>query len=329
MCQWDAFCLAVYPIWIRGGSENMKQVIFNVGGALSTYTEFDDKKVMVDIGKSDGFHPVTDFLLPLFKKRKANKSNGDHYEIDQLIISHPHNDHISGINEFGTAFYPKLLTCPNDNEGMAEDDKINWSLIEDSDNVKALRSMLKGRQPPLKSSSDQRQFIYYLPPRHVENTDTIKNESYCNNISIVVFFILGNHRVFLPADMQKEGMQELLNKHHHLRKHLKGGVDILVAPHHGLRSSFSVEMFKEMKNEKTRCLHVVSEKESSADSRRVVDGRYSQKEYCSGDNNLKDDNGLAFQVKTSRGHVFIDYRPNDRPKIEIINNNIDLINRFL
>ena len=105
----------------------MKQVIFNVGGALSTYTEFDDKKLLIDLGKSTDFNPITDFLLPLYNQRNAKKSiyATDKYFIDQLIISHPHRDHLSAITDFNTNFYPDLLTCPNDNEGMPEGHKIN------------------------------------------------------------------------------------------------------------------------------------------------------------------------------------------------------------
>ena len=100
----------------------MKQVIFNVGGALSSYTEFGEKKLMIDIGKSSEFHPILDFLLPLFKAQRYGKSSQstNKYLIDQLLISHPHKDHISAIEEFDKYFYPDLLTCPNNNEGMEE-----------------------------------------------------------------------------------------------------------------------------------------------------------------------------------------------------------------
>jgi mRNA degradation ribonuclease J1/J2 len=91
----------------------MKQVVFNVGGALSTYIEFDENTLMVDIGKSDSFNPIIDFLLPLYKKSNRRKYSLDNtkYYISQLIISHPHNDHISAIEDFNKYFYPELLTC--------------------------------------------------------------------------------------------------------------------------------------------------------------------------------------------------------------------------
>lgn len=41
----------------------MKVVIFNVGAALSAYVETDNKKIVIDLGKSCDFSPVNDFDL--------------------------------------------------------------------------------------------------------------------------------------------------------------------------------------------------------------------------------------------------------------------------
>jgi len=308
----------------------MKQVIFNVGGALSTYTEFDNKKLLVDIGKSQSYNPIIDFLLPLYKKQKNEKSsyNSSKYKIDQLLISHPHNDHISNLKDFEEHFYADLLTCPNDNPGMEESHKINWDLFDSNSNVEKLREMLEGRTPPLRVTSDQNEFIYYIPPKDCENSIELKGESYCNNISIVVFLIINNHRVFLPGDIQKLGMEELLNKNHRLRNKLKGGVDVLITPHHGLRSSFSTPMFNNMKNGKTRCLNVVSEKVNTTDNREV-DSRYSTFDYCEGENNIGNKDEPHYQVKTSRGHLLIDYSKSGKPNFEIISDNDELLEKFI
>ena len=308
----------------------MKQVIFNVGGALSTYTEFSNKKLMVDIGKTSDFHPITDFLLPLYEKQdyEKNPNYNNKYVIDQLLISHPHNDHISGIKEFNEKFHPDLLTCPNDNQGMEETHKINWGLFDENPNIDILKEMLIGRQPPLRATSDQNEFIYYIPAQFVENSKELSNESYANNISIVVFLIINSHRVFLPGDIQKLGMEDIINRHHLLKNKLKGGVDILITPHHGLRSSFSTTLFDNMKNNKTRCLNIVSEKVNSDDNRQV-DTRYSSSDYCSGENNLGSKNNPSNQVKTSRGHLLIDYSNTNMPIIEIINDKDELLEKFI
>lgn len=313
----------------------MKQVVFNVGGALSTYVEFDDKKLLIDCGKSCDYNPITDFLLPLYKKSNYEKSsaNSSRYKIDQLIISHPHKDHCSAINEFDSNFFPDLLTCPNCNEGMPEGHMINWNLFgnEEEEYMKTLKKMLVGRIPPLRATSDQNEFIYYLPPQSIENDQILRKESYCNNISIATFLIINNYRVFLPGDLQKEGMKEIIRQNYLLKNKLKGGVDVLICPHHGLRSSFSQELFDNMKDNKTRSLNIISEKVNIPEEARDIDGRYCSRDYCSGYNNLESCNGIkdCYQVKTSRGHILIDYTRKNYPHYEIICDGKELIDKFL
>lgn len=311
----------------------MKQVIFNVGGALSTYIQCYDKTIIIDLGKSKDFNPVYDFLLPLFSKRKSKiiREEGNKFYVDQLILSHPHLDHISSIIEFDEYFYPYLLTCPNSNIGLGGNEKLNWRNIEDNDYLKKYREMTETskRQPPLKSLfPDRRQEIYWIPPVECENSELLCNESYCNNISLAVFFIINKHRIFLPGDLQKEGMIELLRRNYSLRERLASGLDVLVAPHHGLRSSFSVDLFACMKNNKTRCVNIVSEKITTEEGRQV-DSRYSTKEFCEAQNNLGPIDEPHYQIKTSRGHIYIEYNLQDNPKLEIICDNSELLNKFL
>ena len=311
----------------------MKQVIFNIGGALSTYVEFDNKKLLIDIGKNDVFNPIVDFLLPLYNRRRDNKNPnyGDKYIVDQLIISHPHKDHISSIVDFDKNFNSELLTCPNCNDGMPDGHNINWDLIgnEKDPSIIKLKEMLTGRHPPLRATADQNEWIYYLPPEDVEQHNELCQESYCNNISIAVFLIVNGHRIFMPGDLQKTGMEEILKNNYTLRSRLKGGVDILIAPHHGLQSSFCVSLFENMPYHRTRCLNIISEKPNNPNESRTVDSRYSSSEYCMGINNLKYGSGQCNQVKTSRGHIYIDYSPRDYPTFEIITDNNTLITKFV
>lgn len=314
----------------------MRQIVFNVGGALSTYIEFDDKTLLVDVGKSSEFNPINDFLLPLYKKRNAekSKSNFSKYHIDQLLISHPHKDHISAIEDFDTHFNPELLTTPNDNYGMPQGHLINWEKIgnEDDASIKKLREMLVGRQPPLRAASDQNEFIFYIPPEEIENdTQLSSTESYHNNIGIVVFLIVNNYRVFLPGDIQKEGMKKLIDDNHSLKNKLKGGIDVLIAPHHGLKSSFSTHLFEHMKNKKTRSINIVSEKVNNPDESRDVDTRYSSADYCMGENNLRGGNGIdkCYQKKTSTGHIVIDYNQKNNPVFSIYPDIKDAITHFI
>ena len=100
-------------------------------------------------------------------------------------------------------------------------------------------------------------------------------------------------------------MKQLLEDNNELKKKIGEGVDFLVCPHHGLRSSFSTELFNTMKDGKTKKLNIVSEKVNGDDNRNV-DSRYSSTDYCEGDNNLSTDDNIVCQRKTSQGLIFID-----------------------
>lgn len=283
---------------------NMKVVIFNVGPALSAYVELRDKKVVFDLGKGNNFSPVNDFLIPLFKKREGEK---ERYSIDQLFLSHPHKDHISDLDAMNAKFYYELYTTPNDLSGDDEKYKnVNWDLVDDpnSDEVKELRESFKNRLLPLRSCDPSRMTIGFINPGNVEKDETLKKESYTNNISILLYVHSG-YRILFAADLQKEGMETLLNGESELKKKIKQGVDFLICPHHGLRSSFSTTLFDTMKDKKTKKLNIISEKPSGDDARNV-DSRYSSTEYCAGDNNLTTDECTVCQRKTSQGHIFID-----------------------
>lgn len=282
----------------------MKVVIFNVGAALSSYVEIEDKKIVIDLGIGNDFSPVNDFLLPLFEKRQGKKEK---YYIDQLFLSHPHKDHISDLSDMVNNFIIDLYTTPNDlSIGSDSYKNVNWNLVDDPDSgeVKIVRDFYKRRYLPLKVCDPSRMTIGYIYPTIVENDKNLKNESYTNNISIVVYIHSG-YKIFFSADIQKEGMKKLLEDNPEIKKKIGTGVDYLICPHHGLRSSFSTELFETMKDGKTNKLNIVSEKSASDDNRKV-DSRYSSTDYCKGNNNLSTSYNTVCQLKTSQGHIFID-----------------------
>lgn len=152
----------------------MKVVIFNVGAALSAYVETDNKKVVIDLGKSSDFSPVNDFLLPLFEKRGEKKDNSGRYYLNQVFISHPHRDHISDLSNLDKNFYIELYTTPNDlTIGFdAHRRNVNWELVDDpnSEDVKKLRGIYKGRQLPLRVSLPTQMTLGYMYPGDVEDS---------------------------------------------------------------------------------------------------------------------------------------------------------------
>lgn len=314
-----------------------KMVVFNVGGALCSYLNIGSNRIVVDLGKSEEFNPVTDFLIPHFERNGYETDESGKYKVAQLLVSHPHMDHISAIQDFDEYCTAKLVTCPNDKKENEPADSLDFSQFDyESAEVKKLQEMYQHRNLPLDVSIEEggndKQYLFYIKPGDVRiNGALTSDECYQNNVSLVSLFVINGHRVLLPGDIMKNGMQKLIRDNPDFRRELtRHRLCILVAPHHGLRSSFPINLFGMIKEGKTRCLNIVSEKPNNPDDTRVVDPRYASREFCDGDNDLISTNGVDFncQRKTSQGHICIDFSNGSRPDICIINNTDELIDWF-
>ena len=265
-----------------------KIVIFNVGGALSSYGEIEGRKFMIDLGSSSDFSPIDDFLLPLTKVKYFECRDG-YYWIDQLFLSHLDRDHISDYSKFSKSFYAQIMTCPNNNRGLRSEFQVHEELLggELETRESVLQHMRNKRRVedhfnPLFSVIPSTS-IYYLTPEYCYNEPDLK-ASYANNISIAIYIRVGDKTVLFPGDLMKTGMSNLINTNGQFKYNLnRDGVDYLIAPHHGLQTSFSQDLFDNITGNKTR-LNIISEKTRSTESlenRSNVDTRYYEERYLS------------------------------------------------
>lgn len=151
-----------------------------------------------------------------------------------------------------------------------------------------------------------------------ENDKELLKTNYSNNISIMIRLNYKGNVILFCGDMMKDGMSKIISNNTALRDALSNyGVDFLVAPHHGLRSSFSTVLFETMKNNQTRGLNIISEKPTSKDSKEIVDTRYSDKEYSRGHHVIIDGwPEQRRQLKTSdAGHIRIDLLQNQKENV--------------
>jgi len=149
--------------------------------------------------------------------------------------------------------------------------------------------------------------LYYIRPPVVEKIyppGSDKNDQeYANGTSIVLFYRHGYHTIIIPGDMNPETFKHLLEEEEGLEKRyttfnkqqsidhptwhklssdqpsLKSllglhGLSILIAPHHGLESGFSEELYESIKEGKPG-LVVISEKRHLTDKDGKVDPIYS------------------------------------------------------
>lgn len=249
--------------------------IMNVGRGLSIMIKTPQNYcVLYDLGSSD-FSPIDFYIknkifddFELFKGKK----------IAQCIISHPHKDHISDLTDEHTKFIQEnsyFITCQNDKMENKTGHAIKMERINNPDDSDKLisnyKSLYKKRELPLVNidpdidSSDFQMGYYYLSSKQVEKIFPEDNQEYANSLSIVLYLSYMGNSIIIPGDINPEAFKILLSgncekrftnynsklssrknnqwatkteNQPSLKSLINNGLDLLIAPHHGLESGY-------------------------------------------------------------------------------------------
>lgn len=160
--------------------ENLKIYFINVGQADSTLVIDNDKTMLIDAGTNDQGENVVQFL----KNKGITK-------IDYLIGTHPHEDHIGGLDnvidtfDIGTIYMPKVQT-----------------------NTKTFESVLDSiSNKGLKITTPNVNDIFKLSDAECQIMSTVNDESNLNLSSIVVRMTYGEQSYLFMGDAEKENEQ--------------------------------------------------------------------------------------------------------------------------
>jgi beta-lactamase superfamily II metal-dependent hydrolase len=190
------------------------------------------KNIVQDLGVGALKTNSLTFSPLLFLK---NSMNIDH--LDEVILTHPHADHIKDIFNFDS-FTPEVL---NRSKGLTRKEILDANRDEDRKLVEKYIEIsnrynedISGRESPL----------------HIENNGGASIQvfqslrrmgSNINNDGVVTVINYATSKIFLPGDNDKESIKELLEQSSF--EEAIRDTDIFVAPHHGLESGFCGDLF--------------------------------------------------------------------------------------
>ena len=237
--------------------------------------------------------------------------------------------------------HPKLLTCPYNKEG-GEPEAFDFETMgdaKDTEELKHYRALTSKRTPPLQvldphgipGGAKFSYGLYYMRPPMIAEEIAEDGQAYINGSSLCVFVYYAGRSILLPGDLTPEVFSLILKGAKGVEKRYysgenwyeKGwhqktsnqptlggllkayGLTVLVAPHHGLESAYSTELFKAMKGEKP-AFTIISEKRKSGDETEgKVDSRYQSGDGAEGvqvdvDGELRD----QFSLSTRSGYNF-------------------------
>ena len=159
-------------------------------------------------------------------------------QLDEVIITHPHGDHLDDITNF-SLLNPRILSRPRhltDEEIWAGNGNADQTVIEKylEINKGYGEPVLEGENPLLPSNNGGVEINVFVPRSC--------GRSNLNNHSLVSVISYENSKVIIPGDNELPSWQELLERSD-FRNAIQGS-DVLIAPHHGRDAGFCSDIFK-------------------------------------------------------------------------------------
>ncbi len=345
--------------WKRPGYTHV--FIFNVGRGLSVFMrDPNNYGYIFDVGDSKDFSPlefISENLMPNIK------DYDDDNKLAQLIITHPHADHISEIEDLEDKIGSYgLVTCPHD---KSEKEAVDWDRINNPDGnsnkIECYKALYKKRYLPLqsidfkspRSIADCEYGVYYVRPPEVDKVFDKNDQEYANGISVNFYYRQKGHSILIPGDINPDCTELLLNDDSKTEKRFtsfergqakenwhkatldqpslgdcleQNGLTFYLTPHHGLESGFCQKVYDTVKGNKVG-LHLISEKRHTGENDGAVHQNYQSSDYAEGIPVDFDDNSEERKSLSTRNgeHILLRFSGVGEPEVFARKNPEDLL----
>jgi competence protein ComEC len=195
-------------------SKAWRLVVLDVGQGLSVVVVKNQKAIVYDTGAKypSGFNMVDSVILPYIKSQRIS-------QLDYVFISHNDNDHAGGVNELLAGIDVDILVA-NEAYRAAQKAKKAPKFGKKVTSPNVVQSCLSGQVWQWQSLT-----LTALHPQRVVGEN--------NDDSCVLHISDGTHSVLLSGDISRKVEQQLATQSNY------GQVDLVVAPHHGSKTSSS------------------------------------------------------------------------------------------
>lgn len=238
----------------------MDLLVFKVDHGLCVFVRTPNGYgVMIDIGSSEQFKPTS--WLANENNLRLNRHKGR--RVSWLVVTHPHDDHVEGIDDLIQRLQPAILLRHKD---------YDWPTIldpahgEPSKNAKRYHEWEQGYAHPVTDYPDLGCDFkkHALTPKEAGLLGGQPN-NILNNTSYVCVFSWADWKMVVCGDNEEAGLEALLSTKPDFAKDI-AGADILVTPHHGHKSGYSNEFLKAI-GRPFACISSVQAKDEHTDDR--------------------------------------------------------------
>lgn len=242
----------------------MKIIFYDVDhGSCCHIITPNNKHILVDVGSK------TDKSIVEHIKRKY--FNGYSGAVDELIITHPHEDHIYDLPKLYAELHPRVLNRPTEafNIIPTQNTYIHRNIADIANKMNASynQPVNMNELPTEKTANGGVSFEFILP----KSQWTTKQD--LNTFSSIVVVNAYRYKFVLTGDNPKSILQRMMDENHEDICSKVKNATVLLAPHHGRTGEFCQDFF----NCVNPYLTVVSDKsiehETQSDTARLYKGR--------------------------------------------------------
>lgn len=224
-------------------------------------------------------------------------SDGIEYPLTLLHITHPDDDHVKNAKKVKESLTPYLVR-KREHEEFPVDENIHEEYKEYID------KKYRGKNPDRVNWGFSQNKTFQIPMATVKKDENL-SKKIKNNSSILRFIEYGGVKILFGGDLETDGWDWLAKNDSDFIATMLGGVNVLIAPHHGHKSGFPTALFELTKNVDVVVLSKASESEKDDTD---VSSRYA--EYADGIRYKSLNSGISYLGKTlttrSNGNIYME-----------------------
>jgi beta-lactamase superfamily II metal-dependent hydrolase len=217
----------------------VEMVFWDVQHGHATYIKSPNgRHIVIDLGTGQYSNNNKTFS-PL----KHLKNNYGVTQLDYVVITHPHLDHIDDILQFDS-LSPKVLWRPTSISNQEVMKNVRPNDWEKFNKYCEINNTYNGSIPDNDYNNIENPNNWGGLQITGFNVSNVNHSNY-NNFSQITIFEYEGIKIIIPGDNENESFDELLKNYHFQTKIINA--DILLAPHHGRDSGYSTNFINRVK----------------------------------------------------------------------------------